>query len=97
MINIKATYAQGLGSIPAGEDRGIIQRQDVLDAISQLAALVDESYNAGLISENKASFGMLMSMVIHEHVSPLPNAGPDETQLRTDLSEAVAAIRQARP
>jgi hypothetical protein len=53
MIKIMATYAQGLEPIPVGENRGIIQRQDVLDAISQLAALVDESYYAGLISREQ--------------------------------------------
>src|SRR6266542_2337027 len=56
MIKIMATYAQGQGPIPLGNARGIIERQDALDAIAQLAALVDETYNAGLISEKKAGF-----------------------------------------
>jgi hypothetical protein len=97
MINIMVTYAQGLGPIPIGPDRGVIQRQDTLDAVAQLVALIDEAYNAGVISKNKASFGMLMLMVVHEYVSPLPDAGPDEPQLRADLEEPVEALRRSRP
>jgi hypothetical protein len=97
MIKIMATYAQGQGPIPLGNAREIIERQDALDAIAQLAALVDETYNAGLISENKASFGMLLLMVLQEYVSPLPDAGDSEDQLRGDLEEAVNALRASRP
>lgn len=56
MIKIMMTYEQGLGPIPIGSPRGIIERQDALDAVAQLSAVVDESYNAGLISKGKASF-----------------------------------------
>jgi hypothetical protein len=97
MIKIMATYAQGLGPIPIGADRGIIERQDALDAIAQLGALVDEAYNAGLISKDKASFGMLMLMVLQEYASPLPDAGSSEADLRADLTEAVDALRTSRP
>jgi len=97
MIKIMSTYAQGFGPIPLGDARGIIERQDALDAIAQLAALVDETYNAGLISRDKASFGMLLLMVLQEYVSPLPDAGDSEANLRADLTEAVDALRAARP
>jgi hypothetical protein len=97
MIKIMTTYAQGIGPIPLGEDRGIIERQDALDAVAQVAALVDEAYNAGLISKSKASHGMLMLMVLQEYISPLPDAGPSEHDLRADLTEAVNALRIGRP
>lgn len=97
MIKIMMTYEQGLGPIPIGSPRGIIERQDALDAVAQLSAVVDESYNAGFISKGKASFCMLLLMVLQEYISPFPSAGPNEADLRSDLTAAVDALRMSRP
>ena len=64
MIKIMATYAQGQGPIPLGNAREIIERQDALDAIAQLAALVDETYNVSVAMRKSPLVARYRSLLV---------------------------------
>jgi hypothetical protein len=95
MQMVMASYAAG--RLVIGPKRGIVEREDAMDAIVQIAATVDEWLQSGLVPEERALNAMLMLMVIRDLVAPLPDIGEDELLLRRDLQEAVDALRITRP
>ena len=79
--------------------RGVVNRQDALDAVIQLAAVVDEAVHAGAIPVDRGMHAAAMLMVLREFVQPLP---PDwdgdgcTDYLNDDLAMMVTALREAR-
>jgi hypothetical protein len=76
-----------------------LKRQDALDAVIQLAAVVDEAVQAGAIPVDRGMHAAAMLMVLREFVQPLP---PDwdgdgcTDYLNDDLAMMVTALREAR-
>ena len=95
MQMLMASYAAGRSAI--GPERGIVKREDAMDAIVQIAATVDEWLQGGLVPEERSLNVMLMLMVIRDLVAPLPDVEQEELLLRRDLQEAVDALRETRP
>lgn len=91
-------YHANAEPLPEGESRGIVSRADAQEALIQLAAVIDESAQAGGIPVERACWAAAMVMVLQECVHPLPapysprSADP----LAEDLLEVVTAMRQFR-
>jgi hypothetical protein len=98
MRRLLVVYAHRQASeIPGPRD--IVQRQDALDAVIQLAAVVDKAVQAGAIPVARGMHAAPMLMVLREFVQPLP---PDwdgdgcADYLNDDLAMMVTALREAR-
>jgi hypothetical protein len=79
--------------------RGVVTRQDALDAVIQLAAVVDEAVQAGAIPVDRGMHAAAMLMVIREFVQPLPPVWDGDgctDYLKGDLATMVTALRSAR-
>ena len=71
MRRLMVVYARRQASEIPGP-RGVVQRQDALDAVIQLAAVVDEAVQAGAIPVERGMHAAAMLMVLREFVQPLP-------------------------
>jgi hypothetical protein len=74
-----------------------VNRQDALDAVIQLAAVVDEAVQAAAIPVDHGIHAAAMLMVLREFVQPLPPDwdGDDGTDyLVDDLAMTVTALRR---
>jgi hypothetical protein len=98
MLRLLVAYADRQTSeIPGPRD--VVRRQDALDAVIQLAAVVDEAVHTGAIPVDRGMHAAAMLMVLREFVQPLP---PDwdgdgcTDYLNDDLAMMVAALREAR-
>jgi len=79
--------------------RGVVNHQDALDAVIQLAAVVDEAVQAGAIPVDRGMHAAAMLMVIREFVQPLPPVWDGDgctDYLNDDLATMVTALREAR-
>jgi hypothetical protein len=79
--------------------RGVVKRQDALDAVIQLAAVVDEAVQTGAIPVDRGMHAAAMLMVLREFVQPLPPEWDGDgctDYLDHDLAMMVAALREAR-
>lgn len=98
MQYIMAAYAQGVTpELP--DPRNVVQEQDVLDAVLQIAAVIDEATQAGRIPLERGKHAASMLMVIRDYIKPLPRGlGADGVtdNFTRDLEEIVAALRQVR-
>lgn len=98
MQYLMAAYAQQVTpEVP--EPRGVVQLQDALDAVLQLAAVIDEATQAGRIDRERGKHAATMLMVVRDYIKPLPRglaADGVTDDLTRDLEEIVAALRQAR-
>jgi hypothetical protein len=98
MQYLMAAYAQQvLPEIP--EPRNVVQLQDALEAVLQLAAVIDEATQAGRIATDRGKHAAAMLMVVRDFIQPLPRglaADGVTDNLTPDLEEIVAALRQAR-
>jgi hypothetical protein len=98
MQYLMAAYAQQVTpEVP--DPRGVVQSRDALDAIIQLAAVIDEATQAGRIDRERGKHAATMLMVIRDYIQPLPRglaADGKTDNLTPDLEEIVAALRQAR-
>jgi hypothetical protein len=98
MQYLMAAYAQQVTpEVPAPRD--VVQLQDALDAVLQLAAVIDEASQAGRIERERGKHAAAMLMVIRDYVKPLPPglaADGVTDNLTQDLKEIVAALRKAR-
>jgi hypothetical protein len=98
MQYLMAAYAQQVTSeVP--EPRNVVQLQDALNAVLQLAAVIDEATQAGRIDRERGKHAATMLMVIRDYIQPLPRglaADGVTDNLTPDLEEIVAALRQAR-
>lgn len=81
--------------------RGVVQEQDALDAVLNLAGFLDANAQAGNISGNDAEHMASMLMLLREYIRPLP-LGPVERSgsvtdgVTPDLQVMVDALREAR-
>lgn len=98
MQYLMAAYAhQVTPEVPAPRD--VVQLQDALDAVLQLAAVIDEATQAGRIEADRGKHAATMLMVIRDFIQPLPRglaADGVTDHLTPDLEEIVAALRQAQ-
>jgi hypothetical protein len=81
--------------VPA--ERGVVTRDDALDAVLQVAAVIDEAVQAGRIPAERGVHGVAMLMLVREYVQPLPavpgpGGGPDK--VTPDLAELVKLLRR---
>jgi hypothetical protein len=97
MQYLMAAYAQQVRpEVP--DPRNVVQLQDALDAVLQLAAVIDEATQAGRIGIDRGKHAATMLMVIRDFIQPLPRglaADGVTDNLTPDLQEIVAALRQA--
>ena len=98
MRRLLVVYAHRQASEIPGP-RGVVQRQDALDAVIQIAAVIDEAVHTGAIPMARGMHAAAMLMVLREFVQPLP---PDRDgdgctdYLSDDLAMMVTALREAR-
>jgi len=81
------------------EPRGVVGLQDALDAVIQLAAVIDEAIQAGRIPLARGQHAAAMLMLLREYIQPLPHgldADGVTDNLITDLGAMVMALREAR-
>ncbi len=98
MQHLMAAYADQ--QAPEKPDpRGVVERQDALDAVIQLAAVLDEAIEAGRIPPARGQHAAAMLMLVREYIQPLPrglDADGVTDNLTTDLGSMVMALREAR-
>lgn len=84
------------------EARGVVTKQDALDAVLQLAGAIDMPTQSGQIPVDYARWLASLLMVIREYIQPLPaglSVEEDGNYLdlaTEDLRKMVEAIRAAR-
>jgi hypothetical protein len=79
--------------------RGVVEKQDAVDAVFQLAAALDELVQGGAPPVERGMWMMSLLMVIRDYIEPLPPGLDNDgvTDLVTpDLAEMVSAIRATR-
>jgi hypothetical protein len=78
--------------------RGIVAEQDALDAVLQVAAVIDEYTQSGAIPVQRGVHAGAMLMVACDYIRPLPpGISRDGTdRLTADLQELVNALRAVR-
>ncbi len=72
-------------------------RDDALDAVLQVAAVIDHATQAGLIPAEQGAHGAAMLMLIREYIQPLPAVpGPsgDPDEVTPDLAELAKLLRR---
>jgi len=98
MVRLMVAYADRRTSEIPGP-RGVVEHQDALDAVIQVAAVVDEAVHNGAIPLDRGMHAAAMLMVLREFVQPLP---PDwdgdgcTDYLNDDLAMMVTLLRDAR-
>jgi hypothetical protein len=80
-------------------DRGVVSRQDALDALMRVAAVIDEQTQTGGIPPGRGVHAAAMLMLIRDHLQPLPRGlispgGPD--MVTPDLEELTEELRRSR-
>ncbi|MEE4541498.1 hypothetical protein V2S66_05880 [Streptomyces sp. V4-01] len=99
MQALLAAYAQKAPA-PSAEPRGVVEEQDALDAVMNLAAVLDKNLRDGRLSENNAAHMAALLMLIRDHLRPLPAGPPAEDagadRVTADLREFVDGLRAAR-
>jgi hypothetical protein len=77
--------------------RGVVTRDDALDAVLLLAAVIDEVTQAGRIpAEHGAAAGALL-MLVRDYIQPLPAVPTDDglaDKVTPDLAELARTLRQ---
>lgn len=78
--------------------RGVVTQQDALDAVLQVAAVIDQATRSGQIPAGAGIHAAAMLMLVREYVQPLPRGaepdGPDP--VTSDLKELSDALRTVR-
>jgi hypothetical protein len=77
--------------------RNLVTRDDALDAVLGLAAVIDEATHGGRIPEDRGVAAAATLMIIRDYIQPLPLVpGEDGTSDRvaSDLAEVLRALRQ---
>jgi hypothetical protein len=85
------------GQVPeAAPNRGIMTGDDAVDAVLQLAAVIDEATQAGRIPPERGVHAAAMLMLVRDYVRPLPEGiGEDGSDgVTPDLAELVRVLRQ---
>jgi len=98
MQHLMAAYArQQVPEKPS--PRGVVELQDALDAVIQLAAVIDEAIQDGRLPAERGQHAAAMLMIVREFIQPLPrglDADGVTDNLTTDLGAMVMALREAR-
>jgi len=71
---------------------------DALDAVLQLAAVIDQATEAARIPLEQGVHAAAMLMIVRDYIQPLPHVpGEDGTsdKVTPDLAQLVAALRRA--
>ena len=79
--------------------RGVVEKQDAVDAVFHLVAALDELVQGGAPPVERGMWMMSLLMVIRDYIEPLPSGLDNDgvTDLVTpDLAEMVSAIRATR-
>jgi hypothetical protein len=78
--------------------RGVVTEQDALDAILQVAAVIDQCAQSGQIPVAPGIHAGAMLMLIRDYIQPLPPGGGRHGRdpVTYDLEEMVAALREVR-
>jgi hypothetical protein len=98
MLRLLVGYADRQAAEIPGP-RGVVERQDALDAVIEVAAVVDEAVHAGGIPVDRGMHAAAMLMVLREFVQPLPPEWDGDgctDYLNDDLALMVTALREAR-
>src|SRR3954466_9787545 len=74
MMQALMTTAAGGGSKypPASGERGVVTKQDALDAVIQLAARIDSVTQDSIVSVEYGKTMGAMLMIVREYIEPLP-------------------------
>ena len=56
--------------------RGLVTRDDALDAVLQVAAVIDEATHAGHVPVERGVYGAAMLMLIRDYIQPLAEVYP---------------------
>jgi hypothetical protein len=76
--------------------RGIVTKQDALDALRQVAIAIDEATQTGRMLDFRGWHAGSMLMVVRDYIQPLPAViEGDRDRVTEDLEELVATLRQA--
>lgn len=81
------------------DPRGVVELQDALDAVIQVAAVLDEAIQDGRIPAGRGQHAAVMLMLVREYIQPLPrglDADGVTDNLTADLGAMVMALREAR-
>ena len=86
---------------PSAAPRGVVEEQDALDAVVNLAGVLDRNLQKGALSENDAAHMASLLMLVRDYVRPLPGGhaehdGQEADSVTADLREFAAALRSAR-
>jgi hypothetical protein len=74
--------------------RGVVEQQDALDAVLQLAAVIDSQMQSGRIAPDTGLHAAAMLMIVRDYIKPLPAEGDADIESVTeDLREKVAQLR----
>jgi hypothetical protein len=98
MQHLMTAYA-GQQAPETPDPRGVVELQDALDAVIQLAAVIDEATRAGRIPLARGWHAASMLMLVREYIRPLPrglDADGVTDGLTIDLAGMVMALREAR-
>ncbi|MGY1697361.1 hypothetical protein ACI780_20870 [Geodermatophilus sp. SYSU D00814] len=96
MQNYMRAYAHAQEP-PAGDPRGVVEQDDALDAVMQLAAVLDEFTQSGAIPTDRGMHATACLMVLREYVRLAPPSEEDGRDLLAeDLARIVGAHREAR-
>lgn len=96
MQRLMIIAAQG-GFPVAAPARGVVTHDDALDAILQLAAVIDEATQAGRIPPERGVHAAAMLMLVRDYIQPLPSVLTDDgaaDRVTPDLAELVTMLRQ---
>lgn len=86
------------GQVPdAAAPRNVVTLGDALDAVLQLAAVIDSATQGGLIPREQGDHGAAMLMIIRDYIKPLPvgERGDGADGVGDDLAALVRDIRGA--
>lgn len=95
---LMAHYAEAEEPTPANP-RSVVELQDALDALLQVAFVIDEHIQAGQISPGRGVHAAAMLMLVRDYLQPLPEGVAEDggrDLVAPDLQELVDALRQVR-
>ena len=96
MQHYMTAYAHA-DALPAADVRGVVELDDALDAVMQVAAVIDEYTRSGDIPTGRGMHAVASLMVIREHLRPGPPSEEDGRDLLAeDLARIVGFQREAK-
>jgi hypothetical protein len=76
--------------------RRVVTRDDALDAVLQISAVIDEATRAGRIPVERSAHGAAMLMLVRDYIQPLPAVIEDGVtdKVTPDLAELARLLRR---